>query len=252
MSDTSFAFEAAEPGFEDEKEAGSRRNLVLAGGLAVVLAAGGFFLLTGGGEEEDFSFVPPARAAAAPVVPAAEVVLPVESQIQLGRNPFKPLYIEPEAAPAVDPAPVQPAPAPVQTAPQVIFVPIGGDSPTFAPAPTQTFTPTQPAPAQPAPAQPAPAKPSPAKPSPTATTPPPATEYALTFTRVYGDGTQATGVFDVDGQQMIAKVGSVFGPTAQIKLLGLGHKPDGTWYATLQVGDSDAFEVLTGETVYIK
>src|SRR5688500_9095016 len=88
-----------------EEEGGDSRKAVFAlGGLvAVALAAGAFFFLGGSPEEEEL-FVPPARAAA-PAAPAPEAevaTLPAATNLALGRNPFRALYIQPAAAPAED------------------------------------------------------------------------------------------------------------------------------------------------------
>jgi hypothetical protein len=48
-------------------------------------------------------------------------------------------------------------------------------------------------------------------------------------------------------------VGSTFGPTAEILLIGLTEGPDaGMWTATLQVGDDAPFDVKIGEPAYVR
>jgi hypothetical protein len=107
MTENSFPFEsvAEPPPFEDGDEGGSRKSVLLVGGVvaSLVLGAGGFFLLNSGGGEDD-EFAVPARApqAAAPMEaePAPVEVIPVATTEQVGRSPFKVLYVEPKAAPA--------------------------------------------------------------------------------------------------------------------------------------------------------
>ena len=73
------------------------------------------------------------------------------------------------------------------------------------------------------------------------------------LTDVYGTDAERSAVFVVDGKQMIAQVGTVFGPTAEIKLVKLQEGPqDDQWTATLQVGDGDPFDVVTGEAVFVR
>ena len=43
----------------------------------------------------------------------------------------------------------------------------------------------------------------------------------------------------VDDEQMSAKVGGIFGPSAQIRLIALTRGDTGSWVATIQVGDGD-------------
>jgi len=78
-------------------------------------------------------------------------------------------------------------------------------------------------------------------------------EYKLVLTRVYGTGTDRTGVFTVDGKQELAKIGTKFGPTSEIVLLSFqqGPKP-GQWTTVLQVGDGDPFDVVSGVAAYVR
>lgn len=96
----------------DQAPARNRRAVIAAGAVgALVLAGGGYLLLSGGSSSNDQSFVPPIPrpgvvkvvakhvklASKAVVKPAA--LLPASSVAPLGRDPFKPLYIQPVAAP---------------------------------------------------------------------------------------------------------------------------------------------------------
>ena len=71
--------------------------------------------------------------------------------------------------------------------------------------------------------------------------------YKLVLTKVSG----GTATFSVGGKLMLAKVGSVFGPTAELKLLDLTDTPKG-WVATIQVGDSEPVDALMGQTLYVR
>ena len=92
--------------------------------------------------------------------------------------------------------------------------------------------------------------------TPTTTTSGPTTTkpstYKLVMTKVTGSGSGLTASFSVAGKLMVAKVGSVFGPTSEIKLLSLGQDAKGAWVATLQVGDSEPFDAAKGETLYVR
>lgn len=243
MTESPFPFGAVEeaPALE-ESESGSRRNLLALGGLAALLVAGGaaFFLLSGGEEtSEDIAFVPPARTTVttpAVAVPKA-VTLPVATNVPLGRNPFKALYVQPAAAPA-DAAPTGPATAPALAGgPAIVLVtptaPTGGTSPGSAPFPGPTDGGAAPAPG----------------------TPPVAVqhEHELVLRQVSGKGDALSAAFTIDGKPTSAKVGETFGPTSEIKLLSLqeGPKP-GRWTAVLQVGDAAPFDVVIGESVRVR
>jgi hypothetical protein len=76
--------------------------------------------------------------------------------------------------------------------------------------------------------------------------------HSLKLTRVYGSGKDRTAVFTIDGRTQLAKVGSVFGPTSELKLLSLSQDARGHWTATLQVGDGQPFDALLGQTEYVR
>lgn len=226
------------PALEEESESGSRRNLLALGGLAALLVAGGaaFFLLSGGEEtSEDIAFVPPVRTTVttpAVAVPKA-VTLPVATNVQLGRNPFKALYVQPAAAPA-DAAPTGPATAPAPAGgPAIVLVtptaPTGGTSPGSVPFPGPTDGGAVPAPVA------------------------VEHEHELVLRQVSGKGDALSAAFTINGKPTSAKVGETFGPTSEIKLLSLqeGPKP-GRWTAVLQVGDAAPFDVVIGESVRVR
>ena len=253
MTESPFPFGAVEeaPVLDDEPAVDSRRNVIVLGALAAVLVGGGaYFLLGSGGDVADEVAFTPAvpRVAAAKATPSPQAVkLPVATKVAIGRNPFKALYVQPvvaAAAPATDPA----APVPTGGGTPIVLV-TPGDSPA---GPT-TSTPTTSTPTTSTPTTGRPTSSSPDRPASTAPPEPAVKEYKLILKRVFGDGSDLSAVFTVDGKQMTAKVGSTFGPTAEIKLLSLQQGPkDEQWTAVLQVGDGDPFDVVTGEPVFVR
>ena len=243
MTDTTFPFapdQVDDAAFDDGN---SRRPIIIVGGIvaALVLGAGGYLLLGGGGGATNDSFVAPhvagaaARAAAAAAKANAEAKpragtstvvkkLPAAYNEQIGRDPFKALYVVPVVT-DTGPAGVG-ASTVVGTLPGV-SVPTASD-PTTSSTATDTGTGTTPL----APVD---------------------KEYKLVLTRVYGTGTDRTGVFTVDGKQELAKIGTKFGPTSEIVLLSFqqGPKP-GQWTTVLQVGDGDPFDVVSGVAAYVR
>jgi hypothetical protein len=202
---------------EVAESGGSRRTVLVAGGVAAALALGaaGYFLLSGGSNSTDLgapASLPRAvqPAVKAPVKPAAKkpvVKVPAVSTVPLGRDPFKALYLLPVVSATTS-----------NVAPSTVTPPTTSGG---------TTTPVQPA-------------------QPTSTAP---KVYKLVLSRV-DDGKVA--VFSVGGKTMLAKVGSVFGPTGEIKLLSLGQDAKGVWTATIQVGDSEPVDASKGETLYVR
>jgi hypothetical protein len=186
---------------DDADEARNRKALLMVAGVAgaLVLAAGAWFLLGGDSEETTTVAAPPTRSpVAASPSPTAAAAVPARYQGQLGRDPFRALYVQPAASPAV---------------------------PAAAAVPASTAAPVQPA----------------------------ATEHKLVLQRVYGSGSDQTAAFTIDGRSSEARIGSTFGPTAEIVLRSLRQGPKaGQWTATLQVGDSSPFEVVTGVPAYVR
>src|SRR5215210_4813107 len=108
MSDMSFPFQGTQvadgPGAELGEPRGNRRTLValLAVGVLIVGALAYFFLLAGGDDPvEDASPVrrtPVVQPTPAPVVTPAPAKAPKLSRKAIGKDPFKPLVVEPVAA----------------------------------------------------------------------------------------------------------------------------------------------------------
>jgi hypothetical protein len=204
----------------------SRRTVLVAGGVAAALALGGagYFLLSGGSDSSDEALAPSAlpHRVAQPAVkrgtkPAVKpaVKVPVTSTVPLGRDPFHALYLQPALSGAV--------PA------------TGGSTTSTPPLSSPTTSGGSSTPSQPT--------------QPTTTAP---KYYKLVLTRVYGSGKDTTGVFSVGGKSMVAKVGSIFGPTGELRLVSLSQNAKGVWTATLQVGDSEPVDVAKGETLYVR
>jgi hypothetical protein len=129
---------------DDSADSAGRRKLAIVGAVVgvVVLLVAAFFLLRGGSSSPAASgAVPHGHPAAVPAVghPAAHkpITLPKSFKGNVGRDPFKPLYVQPSAAPAKPTKPKTPVTTPV-TAPvtnPVVTVP-GGSNPgasAFAP-----------------------------------------------------------------------------------------------------------------------
>ena len=218
------------PAAPEAPESGSNKKVLLAGALAAAVALGGagyFLLLSGGEDTADQSLGTPvtrtttkvATPRKAPVKkPAVKPAnVPAVSKVPLGRDPFRALYLLPAVGPGAGTS------SPTTTAPTV-------SSPSTSGGGTTT--------------------PSTTNDTPTTTTAP--KSYALTLKRVYGSGSQRTAEFVVGGKTMLAKVGSVFGPTSELKLLSLGQSAKGAWVATLQVGDDEPFDAALGERLYVK
>jgi len=237
----------------DETGPDKRRTVVAFGALAVVaIGAGGYLFLGASGADEP----PPAAApaAAAPAAPADGAVVPVAAtlptptDLTIGRNPFKVpgTYIAPVASPA-DAGTGAGTGTSTGTGGTGTSTGTGtgtgsggtgtgsGGTGTGGTGTGGTGTPTPAAPTAPT--------------APTART---EERYKLILLRVFGEGVDQSASFSIDGSEQTAKVGSVFGPHAEILLLELTEAPVGTWTATLQVGDGDPFDVVVGEPAYVR
>jgi hypothetical protein len=215
--------DASAPPSAPEQESRSNPKLLIGLGAlaAVVIGAGAFLFLSGGDDVEDFGVVAAAPRAAAPVAspaPTAQPKIPAQANLTLGRNPFRPLYVEPAPAPPPPPADLPTSTGGVGTTP-VVIVEGGTSGPGAAPAPQE----------------------------------PTAKEHKLVLLRVFGTGKDQSASFSIDGKQQTAKVGTTFGPTAEILLLSLHEGPkEGEWTAVLQVGDGDPFDVTLGDPVFVR
>lgn len=233
MTESLFPFGSADAASPDEQEsADGRRNATALTALAVVAVGAGAFFFLGGSDEVPLDVTVGAGvvtpAAAAPVPSAQPVTkLPVASAIKLGRSPFDVLYTAPKEEPVVaevtEGAPTGPS-TPTDTAtpggsvPVVVVTNPGGGGAEGGSAGGDERP----------------------------------VLHELVLTRVYGEGKDRIAVFTVDGKQQTAKVGGTFGPTAELLLLSLQQGPaDDQWTAVLQVGDSDPFDVITGQKSHV-
>ena len=215
---------------------GSNRRAIIAVGAAgaLLLLSGGYYLLMGGSSSEPHAFVPQVQHAQAvvktvaknakptsknAVKPAAQ--LPALSVAPLGRDPFKPLYIQPVAAP-------------VQVVTAAPAAPTGTTTTPTSTSTTPTSTSTTPTSTSTTPAKPV------------------ATTYTLSLTSVYGSGSNLTGSFKVGSAQQQAKPGSVFGRTSELRLLSLQQESSGVWTAVVQVGDVQPFNLSQKEVKYVR
>lgn len=253
MSESTFPFGGTAAETDETERRGTRRALLLVGGVVatLVLVASSYLLLTGEAEEESFTVPPAARSVTAPApTPRAVVALPAAFDGDLGRNPFKALYVLP--AGATDPQPsgggatgtgggattpslgTGAAPAPdAPTVGQPVVPPVA--APVAAPAPAPVFAPPPPVGAPVAPAAPT------------------EREYALVLRSVRGEGEARRAAFTIDGTAVTAKVGDTFGPTKEIRLISLQEGPSaGQWTAVLQVGDGGPFDAVTGQAVPVR
>jgi hypothetical protein len=189
---------------------------------ALVLGAAGYLLL-GGGDETSTTMTPVvhrpravgAAAAVARTVTAPAKKLPVAYQEQLGRDPFRALYV----VPAVNSAPVSTSAVGGVLPGAGTGVPAGVGATGTGTAPTVAAN----------------------------------KEYKLLLGRVYGTGKDRTAVFSIDGKSQVAKIGSKFGPTSEILLISLQQGPKaGQWTSVLQVGDGEPFDVVTAVPAYVR
>ncbi|MCW2779260.1 MAG: hypothetical protein JWN17_2985 [Frankiales bacterium] len=253
MTESPFPFTPLDEAEAAEEAGGSnRRVLVLAGGVvaALALAATSFLVLGGSDDSTDVAVaspvvrttraVQPAVAQRAPVKAPAK--LPVAFTEDLGRNPFKALYVAPAAAagPATDPtltggAAVAPATGGTTTGSTTGSTTTGSGTGTGTAPSTGGSTPTTTGPA------------------PVTPTAPTAREYSLVLKRVYGAGKDLTAEFTIDGRKQVAKVGVRFGPTSEIRLISLQEGPKtGQWTSVLQVGDGEPIDAVTGDRVSVR
>lgn len=220
------------PYTEAVEETGGRRNVIALGAVAAVaLGAGAFFFLGGSGEEvEELTPVARAPRAAAPAVsPAPARKLPVTTNVSLGRNPFRALYVQPAAASAGMTTGTAPTTTTTTTTPVVIVdsgpAPASGGGSTYVP-----------------PAQPAPAKPAPA----------PAAQSTVSLKKVTAgkNGANPTGTFVYDGKTVTGAPGDVM--AGKLLVISLQQDATGGWFANLQLGDGAPFEVHERQTVVVQ
>jgi len=204
-----------EPVQEEVESGGSRRTLLVAGGLVAALAlGGGGYVLLSGGSSETPSAAPVIRFGHKPATTKVTTPAKVKPAVKVPATSTVPLGRDPFHALYI---------LPVQAAPTT-------DTPATSTAPASTSSSTT---------------------TTSTTTAAKPTVYKLVLSSVSGSGTDRTATFSVGGKFMVAKVGSVFGPTSELKLLDLTQTSKG-WVATLQVGDGEPFDAKKGETLYVR
>jgi hypothetical protein len=225
------------PGSEsDSPAAGSRRTLLIVGGLAVllVLGAGVYFLFLSGGGEEDLGTVPSGAAPLASASPeASKTKVPGDSDknFHVGRDPFEPLSVEAEKL------------APADTSSDTgdtsgsTSDPSGSNGGTSNGGGTVTTPPTTPV-----------STPSPTA-SPTQDPNPPASNYKVTLKSVNVAKDKAT--IEVNGKRYVVKVKDLFtnSKTGPFKLTWVGQRADGKDTAKVVFGSDAPVELVQKDTV---
>ena len=246
---------------------GTRRVLLLAAGVvgSLALAAGGFLLL--GGDDDELLDSPPPLAVTQPKTAATPVAkpaaLPRPFDADLGRNPFKALYVAPAAAAGpgaagvgdptlAGPRPDAPA-VPAGTGAGTPVVPVGGPALPVGGPVLPVGGPVLPDGGPPAPVAGPVLAPLPPVGGPVVPAVPTDREHALVLRTVRGDGEARRAAFTIDGRSVTVKVGGTFGPTKEIRLISLQEGPGaGQWTAVLQVGDGGPFDAVTGQAVSVR
>lgn len=208
-----------------------RKALLGIAGAAVVvlLGLGAWFLVFSGGESDDDGLVASARTpgavatGAAPGAPEPEVteVVPDEFDMDLGNDPFKPLYapvVEDAPADQADTAPTDPeVVAPDVTVPDVV-------------SPFPTYPDTQPQ-------------------VPSAPSVPTTAPQALRVKLVSVDADAQSAVLQVDGERVTVKTGATFGAGSTLTLYRVSDDRGGV--ATVYRGDdleATGKDITKGET----
>jgi hypothetical protein len=193
--------------------------------VAALVIGAGYFLLGSGGSAADEEFIPraprAAKAAAAPqtAVKTTAKKLPAAYQDQIGRDPFKALYVVPVAAPAA---------ASVPTTTTTSSTASTGSTTTTSTGDTASTSATQ--------AAPAPA--------------PVTTRYPLKLVSISQTNDEARfTTWSVDGQKTTVLPAQRFGKYGELVVLAFSKNAQGTVdTAILQVGDDSPMEVAVGQT----
>lgn len=236
-----------QPSEATEATATDRRRVLLLAGLgAVVLGAGAYLLLGGSAEEETYDVALPApRSSAAAPVPSPLPTVPQVSAVQLGRNPFKALYVAPAAA----------------------SQPVGGTPATGTSLPTAlpTSLPTSPPTSMPGATGAGPAVPSPggASSAPIVVTggggsqssapalKPKAAVSTVSISKVDKKQGDLVVFLRYDGKDYSGKQGDVL--AKRLKVLSIQQDDaTGSWFVTLRLGDGTPFEVHERQTVVVQ
>jgi len=212
----------------------SRRSLLLIGGLAVLLvlgAAGYFLFLSGGSDDEELGVVSAAPAPVETDGPKGDkkddnVPNPVDDDIEVGHDPFKPL---PQEAVKEEPVTVDDS----DTTDDGAVVDNGGTG-TGTGTGTGGTQPTKPPTVNPSPS-----------PSPTETKDPDVvTSYKVTLKSI--DVKKDSAVIEVNGKRYVVKVGKLFTSSTQgpFKLTKVGELPNGKDTAQVRFGADAPVELI--------
>ncbi len=205
-----------------EVAGGSRRTLLVAGGVvaALVLGGGGYMLLAGGSSDPS---------------PAAGPVRKLGTNGKTALNPVKPAVVKPAAQlPPTSSVPLGRDPFRALYI-EPVAAPVAAEKPATTPTTTGSTSTTTTG--------------STGSTGSTTTKP---TVYKLVLKSVDDSGSAPVATFSVGGKLMLAKPGSVFGPTSELKLLNLTEDPKLGWVAALQVGDSEPIDAAEGATLYVR
>jgi hypothetical protein len=228
------------PGSEpDSSSDGSRRTLLVVGGLAVllVLGAGVYFLFLSGGGEDDLGTVPSAAAplaSASPEATKSKVPGGSDKNFHVGRDPFAPLSVEAEklAPPDTTDSSTDPTDQPTDPPGTGGGTNTGGTNGggTYTTAPTTS--PTTPAPTS----------------SPTKDPNPPVSQYKVTLKSV--DVAKDSATIEVNGKRYVVKVKDLFtnSNTGPFKLTWVGERADGKDVARVVFGSDAPVELVQKDT----
>ena len=229
MSD-SVATEPPQAPEADSSGPNQRRLLLLVGGLAALLVVGlgvYFLFLSGGSDDEGFEVIRSAPAPEETDAPKGDkkddtVPTKIDDDIEVGRDPFKPL---PQEAVKVESVTVDDA-EPVDDG---AVINNGGSGPGTGgtqPSPVPTVKPTP-------------------SPSPTETKDPDVvTSYKVTLKSV--DVKKDSAVIEVNGKRYVVKADKMFPSTKQgpFKLVRIGELPSGKETATVRFGADAPVELI--------
>ncbi|MFL6181626.1 MAG: hypothetical protein ACJ73J_04905 [Actinomycetes bacterium] len=227
------------PGSEsDSPAAGSRRTLMIVGGLAVLLVfgAGVYFLFLSGGGEEDLGSVPSGAAPIASASPdVSKTKAPDDSgkNFHVGRDPFEPLPVEAESAAPADTSDSSDTSDDTSGSSSDPSGSNGGTNGGGTVTTAPTTTPSSPAPTT----------------SPTQDPNPPVSQYKVTLKSV--DVAKDKATIEVNGKRYIVKVKELFtnSNTGPFKLTWVGQRPDGKDTAKVVFGSDAPVELVQKDTV---
>jgi hypothetical protein len=229
MSQSTFPFSLdAEPDAEERDDQRNKKAIVVAGAVvaALVIGAAGYLLLGGSGDEADSAYVPvvhhPAVVTGSAATPKKAVKkLPAAYDAQLGRDPFKALYVLPVAETGAAGSTTD------STVPAAVGTSADGTTTGSAGTGT-TSTGTGAAPVAPA-----------------------ASSYVLKLTGI-GTTEQQLTTWQVAGVSKTVLPGQRFGNSGELVVLAFNKNAQGIAdRAVLQVGDDSPVQVAVGQALNV-